>query len=272
MRIKSKRYTDRQLNFLRSGYLSMKIRDLARAFNKRFGASKTESQIKSTLSNHRIRCGRKGKDKLISYRRLFTEKQERFIRKNISGRRRAKMADLFNAWFKTEITPEQIKTFTGNHGISSGLTGYFPKGHTPWNTGTKGLTGANSGSFKKGSVSFNHKSLFSERVCSRDGFILIKVPEPDPYTDFPTRWKHKHVYIWEQTHGPIPEGMVVAFIDGDKTNCEPENLMLISRAELLNLNRLGYKDTPAELKPHVQALSKLQMKTWGLAKTLTSRR
>lgn len=27
---------------------------------------------------------------------------------------------------------------------------HFPKGHKPWNTGTKGLTSANSTSFKKG--------------------------------------------------------------------------------------------------------------------------
>lgn len=72
------------------------------------------------------------------------------------------------------------------------------------------------------------------------------------------------MYIWEQANGPVPKGMVVAFINGDK--CELENLMLISRPELLNLNRLGYKDMPAELKPSVLALSKLQVKTWAKEK------
>lgn len=64
----------------------------------------------------------------------------------------------------------------------------------------------------------------------------------------------------------MPEGMVVALRDGDKTNCEPENLMLISRAELLNLNRHGYKDMPDKLKPSVLALSTLQVKTWAKGK------
>ena len=90
----------------------------------------------------------------------------------------------------------------------------------------------------------------------------MKVAEQDPYTGFPTRYKHKHVYVWEQAHGPVPEGMIVAFIDGDKTRCELENLMLISRAELLNLNRRGYKNTPGDLKPSVLALSTLEVKTW----------
>ena len=121
-------------------------------------------------------------------------------------------------------------------------------------------------SFKKGNAPPNRKPLFSERVCPKDGFILIKVPERNPYTGFPTRYKHKHVYVYEQEHGPVPEGMVVALIDGDKTNCEPENLMLISRATLLNLNQLGYKDMPDKLKPSVLALAKLQVKTWAKEK------
>ncbi|MCK4789229.1 MAG: HNH endonuclease [Desulfobacteraceae bacterium] len=148
----------------------------------------------------------------------------------------------------------------------SGKTGRFQAGHVPWNDGTKGqgLTGANRKSFKKGNVPANRKPLWTERVCPKDGFILMKVPERNPYTGFSTRYKHKHVYIWEQEHGPVPKGMVVAFIDGDKTNCEPENLMLISRAELLALNQHGYKNMPDELKPNVLALSKLQAKTWAI--------
>jgi len=97
------------------------------------------------------------------------------------------------------------------------------------------------------------------KVCSKDGYILMKIPEVNPHTGAPTRYKHKHIYTWEQAHGRVPDGMIVAFVDGDKTNCDLDNLVLISRHELLNLNQLGYKDTPDELKPHVLALSKLQV-------------
>ena len=57
--------------------------------------------------------------------------------------------------------------------------------------------------------------------------------------------------------------MVVAFKDGDRTNCEPENLMLISRAELLVLNQHGYGEMPAELKPSVLALARLEVKAFS---------
>jgi len=245
----------------------MNVRDLTQAFNKRFGTAKPDTAINAALKNHHILCGRKPKERLISRRlRIYTDEQAQFIRDNYAGRSVAEMTVLFNGRFGTKMTQKQIKSFVHNRGITSGRTGYFPKGHRPWNYGTKGqgLTGSNTGSFKKGNVPANRKPIWSERVCPKDGFILMKVPEPDPYTGFQTRYRHKHVYIWEQTHGPVPDGMVVAFVDGNKTNCHPENLMLISRAELLNLNRHGYKDSPDQLKPHILALSKLQVKTWAI--------
>ena len=258
------RYTAEQIEFMRTGYLSMNIRSLTLAFNTQFGVDKTEVAIKSALQNHRIFCRRKHKDRLISRLRIYTTEQAQFLRDNYAGRSIAELTAIFNDRFGTDKSVRQIKTFVHNRGITSGRTGYFKKDHKPWNTGTKGLTGTNATSFKKGHVPANRKPLGSERTCSNDGFILIKIAEQDPHTGFPTRYKHKHVHIWEQAHGPIPEGMIVAFRDGDKLNIEPENLMLISRAELLRLNQHDYKNTPDELKPNVLALSKLEVKTFTL--------
>lgn len=259
---KRNKYTAKQLEFLRTGYLSMPVGDLAKAFSLRFGIEKTEGQIKATLKNHRIRCGRAHKDRFINRIRLFTLEQIQFLKDNYPGRNVVELKTLFNAIFNTTMTRQQIKTAVHNRGIISGRIGCFEKGHKPWNYGTKGLTSANRTSFKKGNVPANRKPLWDERVCPRNGFILMKVPETDPYTGFPTRYKHKHVWIWEQINGPVPEGMVVAFWDGEKTNCDPDNLMLISRAENLNLNRLRYRETPNDVKPSILALSKMQIKMW----------
>jgi len=38
-------------------------------------------------------------------------------------------------------------------------------------------------------------------------------------------------YLWEQTYGPVPEGVTVDHIDDDKTNDVIENLQLLSVAE-----------------------------------------
>jgi len=239
----------------------MNIRNLTKAFNKRFKIKKTEGNIKAALQNHKIKCGRLHKDRLINRVRLFTEQQVEFLRKNYPGRTVVELRELFNAEFKTDMTQQQIKTAVHNRGITCGLTGHFPKGHKPWNTGTKGLTGANKTSFKKGVIPPNRRPVGSERVCSKDGYILIKVKERDPNTGFPTRWKHKHVHLWEKENGPVPDGHCLIFKDGNKLNCENlNNIVLVSRAELLRLNKHGYGDAPAEIRSSILALAKLEVK------------
>ncbi len=247
----------------------MKVYDLTKAFNKHFRLKKTATAIGSALKKHKIRCGREHRDRLIDWRRLNTPGQELFIAKNYPGKSILEMTKLFNLRFKTARTQGQIKSFVKNHGIVSGRTGCFEKGHESWNKGTKGLVAANKTSFKKGRVPANIKPIGHERICHKYGFILIKINEKNPYTVAKTRYKHKHVYIWEQENGPVPNSMVVAFKDSDKTNCEPDNLMLISRAELLRLNRFGYKNMPAELKPSVLGMVKLMVKTHKKERKLT---
>lgn len=248
----------------------MHVGDLTKAFNKHFRLQKNEGGIKSALSSHKIKCGRAPKDRLINQYRLFTDEQVEFLRKEYRGRSVTELRAVFNEKYGADMTWQQIKTAVHGRGITSGRTGCFEKGHKPWNTGTKGLTSANKTSFKKGNIPPNRKPIGAERICSQDGYILVKVAEQNPHTGFPTRYKHKHVHIWERDHGPVPEGMIVAFRDGDKLNCDdPDNLMLITRAELLILNKHGYRDTPAKLKPSVLALAKLEVKTFEKVRGLT---
>ncbi len=244
---------------MRTGYATMAIRQLTPAFNAEFGESKTERQLKAALNNHRITCGRKYGER-IHFAHLYTEEQVQFLRDNYQGRSVAELTALFNERFVAAMTVLQIKAFVSNRGITSGRTGRFGKGSKPWNLGVKGCMGANPTSFKKGSVPPNRKPLGAERICSKDGFVLVKIAETNPYTGFPTRYKHKHVHVWEQNHGPVPKGHVVSFRDGDKLNCEPGNLMLLTRKELLCLNLHNYRETPDELKPSVLALAKLEAK------------
>lgn len=253
-------YSREQIEFLAAAYKEMKVADVTAAFNERFGLSKTTAAINSVLKRHRIRCGRKHAGRLAP-RRIYSEEQAGFIRENYASRSAAELTELCNALFGTAFTRRQIKTFVQNNRIKSGRTGCFPKGHKPWNAGTKGrgLTGANRGSFRKGAVPANRKPLWTERI-GKNGFVEMKVPEKNPYTGAPTRYRHKQVYLWEQAHGSVPAGMVVSFVDGDQANFELGNLMLISRAVLLVLNQFRYKVAPKETKPAILALAKLRVK------------
>ncbi len=269
MKMKNRfKYTEEQVEFLRNGYQSMNTRNLTTAFNDKYGTSKAETAIRSCLTNHKITCGRKHGERLITPFRVFNEEHEDFIRSICKGRTKEQITEMFNDRFGTEMKTSQIRTVMNNRGITSDLDMRFTKGHEPWNKGTKGLglTGPNKGSFKKGNVPANRKPLGHERICTKNGFILIKIAERNPYTGHPTRYKAKHVHIWEQKNGPVPEGMVLFFIDANPLHCEISNLMLITRAELLALNQYGYRETPDEVKPSLIALVRLRVRTFEKAK------
>lgn len=263
----SRRYTNEQLQYLRTGYREMQIPELTCAFNEAFGLDKTEGQIKSTLTNHGFTCGRPTGTRKGAFRAVTLE-QAQFLQDNYRSLSLFELTVALNDRFNTEKTQQQVRAFTRNHRIKSGRTGQFEKGHTSWNAGTKGLTGPNSGSFNKGDRPKTWRPLGSERICPKDGYVLIKVAEQNPYTGHHTRYRFKHVVVWEREHGPVPPGMVVSIIDGDKTNCEPENLELISRAELLYLNQHGYNELPDELKPSMRAMAKLETKQFSLSKSI----
>lgn len=251
------RYTKQQLDFLRRGYAKMPVPALTCAFNERFGTEKTRTQIKGTLANHGITCGRPvgiPKGTLVGY----TAQQAAFIKTHYRTLSIVALTEAFNAQFGTTRTVGHIRAFTKNHHIASGRTGQFSKGSKPWNVGTKGLMVANAGSFKKGSA-MNRLPVGAERT-TKDGYVVVKVREPNV-------WQPKHRRVWEQAHGPVPPGMVVHFKDSDKAHCALDNLELISRGELAVLNKNRISTTPTALRPTVRLLAKLHAKKRSLLRT-----
>jgi hypothetical protein len=201
------KYPTKQLDFLRTNYATMLLPELTASFNAKFGLDKKEGAIKSTLKNHKITCGRKtGKTK--GRYKVLTPPQAQFVRDNYTILSQSELTVALNSEFGIKITVRQIRTFTKNHRIRSGRTGCYEKGHEPSNKGTKGLMKPNFGSFKPGQAPPNRKPVGAERISSHDGYISIKVNESDPYTGFPTRYRMKHVVIWEKEHGPVPNGMI----------------------------------------------------------------
>ena len=258
-------YTTEHIEFLRKGYKVHRIPELTRRFNECFGLNKTEKQVKAALQNRKIHSGRRPGFKK-GERKHYTDQQLDFLRDNYPKMDCAGLTAAFNAEFGTDKTPDQIHGTCSRYKIQSGRTGQFEKGQKSWNhdLAGKGVCKPNSGSFKKGDEPGNTRPMYSERVCPKDGFILIKVPVANPYTTAKSRFMHKHVWIWEQANGPVPDDHVIRFLDGDKTNCSLDNLGLFTRAESLQMSRLGFSDVPKELKPTVTAMAQLDTKVFEI--------
>lgn len=65
-------------------------------------------------------------------------------------------------------------------------------------------------------------------------------------------WIRKHRYLYEQAYGEIPKGHKVIFADGNIRNFELNNLILISDAEELIMNkRKLFSESPEHTKTGV---------------------
>lgn len=131
-------------------------------------------------------------------------------------------------------------------------SGCFPKGNEPWNKGTHFTAGGRSAEtrFKPGErrgVAVRlYKPIGSERI-SKDGYLERKINDGMPLQK---RWRAVHIIEWEAINGPLPAGHAIVFKDGDKNNRHPDNLELITRAELMRRNTIH--NYPKEIAQLVQ--------------------
>lgn len=253
-----KRYTKEQIDYLRSISKGRYNDEITNLFNKKFGLNKTKKQISSCKKNHGITSGKLPKRR--STTRLFTEEQEGFIRENAEGRYNEELAQLVNREFDLNVTSQQIKTWKTHHGVTSGLTGHFEEGQTSWNKGKKGWSpkGSEKGWFKKGQKPKNYRPVGSKRIDSKDGYTLIKVQDEGTW---PERWRHKHVVVWEKHYGEkLPDGHVIVFADSDRQNFDIDNLLLVSRDELVRMNQQGLIFNDPELTKTGLQLARLNIK------------
>lgn len=57
-----------------------------------------------------------------------------------------------------------------------------------------------------------------------------------------------HRLIWEDAHGPIPEGLCIDHIDGDKLNNKLSNLRLVSHKQNMENKHKAYKSNKCGVK------------------------
>lgn len=258
---KHRKYTEEQIEYIRSIAPGKHNVEIAEMFNAKFNLDKTASAINAMKGNHKIVSGKLPKRKNYSTR-LFNQEQEQFIKDNVRGLYNEEIAELVNKEFGLTVTPMQINTWKANNKVTSGLTGHFEKGQESWNKGMKGLnTGGEAGWFKKGQEPINYRPVGSERICTKDGYILIKVSD---YGERKDMWKLKHVIVWEKNKGKIPEGYAVVFLNSERTDVRIENLELITRGELARMNQLDLFSTDPEVTKSGIHLMRLNNRIYDL--------
>lgn len=190
---------------------------------------------------------------MVSKMHCYTNKQADFIKENIKGCNINDLTEIFNKHFNLNLKDSQVRAFIKNHSLKSGLDCRFKPGYNPFSKGKKGSGGYEPTQFKKGDRPHNYLPVGAERVNGED-YVDVKIVDPN-------KWKAKHILIWEKENGqPTPKGHVVIFGDRNRRNFDPANLILVSRHQLMVLNRKNLIQNNAELTHTAVMIADLHIK------------
>jgi hypothetical protein len=158
-------------------------------------------------------------------RHYWDEKQLLFLKKHAKGKPFKELTGLFNAAFSLNLTPSQVKSGCGYHGIKTGMRG-------------------------KG-VRERILPVGSERVLDRRcGYTHVKASMEDrrgAKGGCRGTWILKHHLIWESVNGPKPAHHLIIFADQNKHNVAIENLLLVSKREYFYMIKNGLLTNNTEL-------------------------
>lgn len=252
------RYPEEVHEFVKEHCKYMRDRELAAACNEALGTNFTDKKMKQFRGNHGYKNQPKQwrSEEYWKYQTRYPQGMYEYIRDNSWGVSSKEMAERCNEKFGTNWTQTGMKQFRQRHGIKSGVTGWYQKGHPPGNKGKKLeevvrdpervaeiRERIKATQFKKGERPYNEMPVGSI-VVNTDGYKMRKKQMEGSMWD---RWEFLHRAVWEEHNGPIPEGMFIIFKDRNKLNCSIENLALISRAENAIMNTMKLRSDDPDL-------------------------
>ena len=233
--------------FIREHASEGSVREMAERVNSEFGTDFTYAKMRAYFKNHKLHAAPlKGRERPEA--RITTPEMDAFIRKRVKGTGYQTMADLVNGVFGTALTKEQMKNYYNRNKLDSGLTGRFEPGHIPANKGKtwdeymspESQARSRATTFKPGNVLRNGgtpvgTTRLRQATKSKPGskpYYYQKIAEPNV-------WRLKHIFEWKGHNGPVPEGCMVTFADGDTLNWRIDNLILETKAQHAVKNRWG---------------------------------
>lgn len=202
---------------------------------------------------------------------VYSADELAFIQSVSAWRRDEAHAAFCQRFSRDDVTVGAFNGLCKRRGWMTGRTGRVEKGAVPHNKGKKCAPGtgglhpnARKTQFAKGQAPHNTNYLGHERV-SKDGYVEISIDETNPHTGYERRYVLKHLHLWQQAKGPLPEGHCLKCLSNDRTNCDPSNWEAIPRALLPRLaggnrynRKLAFDAAPDELKPAILATAKVE--------------
>lgn len=156
----------------------------------------------------------------------WSKEEREYLAKVVTGRYVKEVTAEMNKKFEYQFTEMQVRGAIKRYGLKMGISTKFQKGRVPYNKGTKGVSKANKGSYKKGNIAINAAPIGAERT--HQGYTRVKVSE--------NKWELKQRVMYEKYHNvKLKPHDVVIFLNRNKKDFSKENLYLIDRETQLHM-------------------------------------
>ena len=161
--------------------------------------------------------------------RKWKEEELEYLREICYGKGYKEIAEMITEKFGMECSEVRVRNRMNREHLKTGIETKFQKGH----------------------ISPLRRKIGDERM-NRDGYWEVKV-------DNPSVWKLKHKLIYEQHYGPLPEGGIILFADGNKSNFDIDNLILTTQREMMAMNKHQFCSNDPELTKTGMAIVRLKL-------------
>lgn len=196
----SKPFSKKQVQWLIDNYSAFEyVRILTEVYNATFGESRTVDTIKH-------KCRSLG----LSKGRNYTEEMDKWLIDNIDRYSRKELVKEFNEKFGQNRTEECLKVHCNRE-----LNIYFR---------------TNEERYTETRSKVQQMPIGTEVI--RNGYVWVKVSDDVHKADEKAgyvNWKPKHLLVWENHHGKLPEGKMVIFLNQNKEDCSIENLYAVDK-------------------------------------------
>lgn len=169
------------------------------------------------------------------------------------------IAQMLKERYGITVRPKSLRNLHQKYKYEDKLenVGRFEKGFTPWNKGKimseEEKKKSMSTWFKKGNTPWNTRPIGSMRL-DKDGYLVKKTKKTG-------RWTLYQRHIYEQAHDvKLDKNDVIIFADGNIYNFDVENLVRITREELLYLNQEGLISKDQDITKAGVSVAKLMAK------------
>jgi len=229
------RYTDEEVEWVREAYPNGDVYDTLDAFEARFGRRPSKRGLYVLASRLGLKKEKWGAEHgaRANTRMRWSQMDEEREWMIANAGHPAKVRDViegFKERFGIELCRSQVSLFRAEYGLSKRASHGGGRKRVPVGT---------------------------ERVSK--GYVLVKVAEDATVPQSKDNWMPKQQHVWEQANGPLPEGHMVLFADGDRGNFDPDNLVAVERRLIGPMNQAGATWTNREELEACVALARLKV-------------